>query len=294
MYGAVPLRHDQAAAARLSRGRHAGPGRHGAADQLHLRRHRLRRRAGHAWSASRSSPTWCSCGTRPGSRSPAATRSTGQRTAMAQRDAAARATLQDPAYAKRYAEFAAGFGAEAWDDEERARHPADARPGADPGARVRHALDAQDADRAAPGFDDPCLGPGLQGQGRRRLPRGLHDPHLDLAELPDPGVARRRPAPGRARGLRARAAPARARDEAARAVANHPLLSAILRFLRVGDVVPPQYRDVGRRATTTTSSRLEQHAKRPGASTSSRSTRPVSRCPSAPPAWTATRSRATS
>ena len=88
-------------------------------------------------------------------------------------------------------------------------------PGA--GARVRHALHPQDADRAAPGLDDPCVGPGLQGQSRGVLPRSLHDPHLDLAQLPDPGLAGRGPQAGGTGRLRADPAPARTGDEPSRA-----------------------------------------------------------------------------
>ncbi len=48
-------------------------------------------------------------------------------------------------------------------------------------ARLRHPIDAQDADLAASGLDDPCQRSGLQRRGRTGLPRSLHDPHLDLA-----------------------------------------------------------------------------------------------------------------
>ena len=53
------------------------PGQDAVPDQLHLRRHRLRRRAGHARNAWRSNRIWSSCGTRRGLPSPASTRSTG-------------------------------------------------------------------------------------------------------------------------------------------------------------------------------------------------------------------------
>ena len=46
MYGAVPLTGDQAPAAGAAAGRQAGPGQDAAADQLHVRRDRLRRRPG--------------------------------------------------------------------------------------------------------------------------------------------------------------------------------------------------------------------------------------------------------
>ena len=98
-----------------------------------------------------------------------------------------------------------------------AQRPAAARPRPGAGARVRHALHPQDADRAAPGLDDPCVGPGLQGQSRGVLPRSLHDPHLDLAQLPDPGLAGRGPQAGGTGRLRADPAPARTGDEPSRA-----------------------------------------------------------------------------
>ena len=46
MYGAVPLREIKQQLLRLQPGRHARPGEDAAAHQLHLRRHRLRRRSG--------------------------------------------------------------------------------------------------------------------------------------------------------------------------------------------------------------------------------------------------------
>ena len=75
-----------------------------------------------------------------------------QRTGMASAARLAE-TFKDPAYARRHATFAAGID---WNDDEQllnARLLPDP-PGA--GARVRHALHPQDADRAAPGLDDPC------------------------------------------------------------------------------------------------------------------------------------------
>jgi hypothetical protein len=80
------------------------------------------------------------------------------------------------------------------------------------GAGLCHAVDAQDADGAAAGFDDPRQRPGLQGRGRAELSRSLHDPHLDLAQLPDHRLARCRPAAGGAGGVRVRAAPGRGGD----------------------------------------------------------------------------------
>ena len=92
----------------------------------------------------------------------------------------------------------------------------DARPGAGPGAGLRHPVDAQDADLAAAGIDDPRLRPGLRPEGRGAVPRGLHGAHLDLAELPDPGLAGPGPPAGRAGGRRVGAAADRERHAAAR------------------------------------------------------------------------------
>ena len=76
-----------------------------------------------------------------------------------------------------------------------------AGPGAGPGPGVRHPVHAQDADLAAPGIDDPRARPGLRAEGGGELPRGLHDAHLDVAELPDPGLAGHRPPAGVPGGL---------------------------------------------------------------------------------------------
>ena len=94
------------------------------------------------------------------------------------------------------------------------------RQGAHPG--LRHPLDPQDPDQPAPGLDDPRLRPGLPAQGLGHVPRGLHDPYLDLAQLPDPGLARRRPAAGRAGGVRAGQEAGRDGDGAAREGADPP------------------------------------------------------------------------
>src|SRR5215468_7223144 len=91
-----------------------------------------------------------------------------------------------------------------------------ARPGPGPGTGVRHPVDAQDADLAAPGLDDPRARPGLRAQGGGELPRGVHDAHLHLTELPDPGLARPRPPAGVAGGLRTGRQADRVRDAAAR------------------------------------------------------------------------------
>src|SRR6202035_4662119 len=82
----------------------------------------------------------------------------------------------------------------------RRRRPAEpapaARPRPRPGPGLLHPIHPQDADLAAPGLDDPRLRPGLQPEGRGDLPRGLYDPHLDLAELPDPRLLGPGPSPG--------------------------------------------------------------------------------------------------
>ena len=108
----------QADAARLSQGRHAEPRAAGAADQLHLRWHRLRRRAGDDGVPGDQARPGVPVGRGlvrvrllPPDLPPAHRHGERQRRL--------RETLQDPAYAKRYAEFSASFGAEAWDDDER-------------------------------------------------------------------------------------------------------------------------------------------------------------------------------
>ncbi len=109
-----------------------------------------------------------------------------------------------------------------------AEHPPAAAAGR-AGAGLCHAIDAQDADLAAAGLDDPRQRSGLQGRGRTGLPRGLHDPHLDLAELPDHRVARRRPPAGRTGRLRVRrSARSKARWRSASAVATHSAAAEIL------------------------------------------------------------------
>src|SRR5699024_3239929 len=74
-------------------------------------------------------------------------------------------------------------------------------------------VDAQDADGAAAGIDDPRLRPGVLLRRRGSLPRGVYDAHLDVSELPDPGLPRPRPQAGRDGGLRTRAEAARPGDE---------------------------------------------------------------------------------
>ena len=91
-----------------------------------------------------------------------------------------------------------------------------ARSGAGPGPGVFDRVDPQDADLAAAGVDDPRDGPGFQPEGRGDLPRGVHDAHLHLPELPDPRV----PGPGQAAGgpggVRAGSKADRERDAAPR------------------------------------------------------------------------------
>ena len=97
-----------------------------------------------------------------------------------------------------------------------ARHPADPRSGQGQGAGLRDPVDAQDADLAASGIDDPRVRPGLRAEGGGELPRGLHGAHLDVAQLSDPGLARPRPPAGGAGGFRAGAEAGRVFDATAR------------------------------------------------------------------------------
>ena len=109
--------------------------------------------------------------------------------------------LRRPEYHAEYAEHAAQLG-----DDDGAligqRLLPDSGPG--PGPGVRHAVHAQDADVAAAGLDDPRARPRFRPQGGGKLPRGVHDAHVHLAELPDPGLARPRAAAGGAGGFRPR------------------------------------------------------------------------------------------
>src|SRR6266849_11081990 len=97
-----------------------------------------------------------------------------------------------------------------------AGYSARARPGPRAHSRVRDALDAQNPYRAAPRFNDSRLRPGFQAESRRGVSRGVHDAHLDVAQLSDSRLARRRPASSRARRLRAGAEASRSRDGPAR------------------------------------------------------------------------------
>jgi arginine decarboxylase len=168
-----------------------------------------------------------------------------QRTGMASAKKLAE-TLQDPAYAKRYAEFAAGFGPDAWDDEDRVLNtrliPDPAR------ARVRvyathsthktltalrqgsmiHVWDQDFKDKAEEAFHEAYMthtstSPNYQilaslDVGRRQVELEGYELVQRQLEL--------------AMTLREQ-------------VLHHPLLKRYFRFLRVGDVVPPQYRESG-------------------------------------------------
>ena len=103
-----------------------------------------------------------------------------------------------------------------------------ARPGPGAHPHLRHPVHAQDADLAAPGLDDPRLRRGLPPEQRGGLPRGLHDPHLDLAQLPGAGLAGRGPPAGRAGGVRAGAAPGRAVDDGPRPDRRAPVAVQVL------------------------------------------------------------------
>jgi len=155
-------------------------------------------------------------------------------------------TLQDPAYAKRYAEFGASFGPDAWDDDERVLAtrllPDPAR------TRVRvyathsthktltslrqgsmiHVWDQDFKDKAEEAFHEAYMthtstSPNYQilaslDVGRRQVELEGYELVQRQLEL--------------AMSLREQ-------------VLNHPLLKRYFRFLRVGDVVPPQYRESG-------------------------------------------------
>lgn len=135
---------------------------------------------------------------RPGSRSPASTPSTGPH---GDGDGApARQKLADPAYIAEYEKQLAADAANPPTDDELLNRrltpdPAKAR------VRVRVAVHPQDVDVVALRFDDPRLRPGLRAEGVGGLPRGVHGTHLDLTQLPDPGVAGPRPPPGGIEGV---------------------------------------------------------------------------------------------
>jgi arginine decarboxylase len=168
-----------------------------------------------------------------------------QRTAMATARKLCE-TLQDPAYAKRYAEFTAGFGPEAWNDEERVLStrllPDPAR------ARVRvyathsthktltslrqgsmiHVWDQDFKDKTEEAFHEAYMthtstSPNYQilaslDVGRRQVELEGYELVQRQLEL--------------AMSLREQ-------------VLNHPVLKRHFRFLRVGDLVPPAYRESG-------------------------------------------------
>ena len=154
-----------------------------------------------------------------------------------------RERLQDKDYGERYEAYLAADAKHPPTDDELLNAAAD--PGSCQGARprVRHSVDAQNPDSAAPGLDDPRLRPGLRPEGRRAVPRGVHGAHVDVAELPDPGLAGPGPSAG---GARRRASWCRSQIENAMqlrdAIDNHPLLSKYMVCLRTSDMIPDEYR----------------------------------------------------
>ena len=165
MYGAVPLREIKSKLLALKRAGKLDRVKMMLADQLHVRRHRLRRQRvmeeclaikpdlvflwDEAWFAfARFHPVYRN------------------RTAMtAARNAAGQAVRRELQASVR---GDAGGRCEAPADRRRAAEPpADAGSGQGQGAGLRHPVDPQDADVAAAGLDDPRLRPGLR---RRRSP----------------------------------------------------------------------------------------------------------------------------
>ena len=120
--------------------------------------------------------------------------------------------------------------------------PAAARSRLRPRPRLRDPVHPQDADVAAAGIDDPRLRPGLQPAGRGDVPRGVHDAHLHLTELPDPRLA----GPGRRQAaLEGFELVQKQIENAMRlreAVDNHPLLSKYMHCLTTADLIPAGYR----------------------------------------------------
>ena len=76
--------------------------------------------------------------------------------------------LRDPAYRQRISRPEPSGCTAPSGRRQLLRPAADPGPGAGPGAGLRHAVDAQDADLAAAGLDDPRLRPGLRAEGARR------------------------------------------------------------------------------------------------------------------------------
>ena len=105
-----------------------------------------------------------------------------------------RERLQDKAYGERYEAYLAAEADIPPTDEELLNRRRD--PGSGEGPRPGDRVDAQDADVAAAGVDDPRLRSGLRPEGRRAVPRGVYGAHVDVAELPDPGLARPWPPTG--------------------------------------------------------------------------------------------------
>ena len=127
------------------------------------------------------------------------------RTAMASARAL-RERLQDPDYKRRFEEYLATDVEDEPSDDDLLDRRLMPDPATGPGAGVCHPVDAQDADRAAAGIDDPCLRSGLRPEGRGAVPRGLHGAHVDLTQLPDPRVVGPGSPTGGARGRRTGAA----------------------------------------------------------------------------------------
>ena len=195
--------------------------------------------------------------------------------------------LRLPEYRERYDAQAEEVGAvDAADDEVLLEPAAHARSRPGPGPGVLHPVHPQDADLAAAGLDDPRLGPGLQPEGRGDLPRGLHDAHLHLPELPDPGLPGPGPPPGRPGGVRAGAEADRERDAAPRRGGPPPAAEQV-------HALPDHRRpDPGRIPAglhrPAAALRPAEHDQGLGAATSSSWTRPGSPSTSARPASTAT------
>ena len=206
---------DQVKAVGAQAGRQAGPRQDDLADQLHVRRHRVRRQPRHGGMPGDQA--------RPGvpvGRGVVRVRPLPPRVPQPHRDDGGANTCGTSCATR-----TTGVSSRRRWKPTRGRPPTDDEllnrrlipgPGQGPGAGLRHPVDAQDADVAAAGLDDPRLRPGLRPEGRRAVPRGLHGAHVDVAELPDPGVAGPRPPAGRPGRRRAGAAPDRERHATAR------------------------------------------------------------------------------
>jgi arginine decarboxylase len=151
--------------------------------------------------------------------------------------------FQSEAYAERYAEFASSFDEAAWADDEKCSIPACCPTRQGKGARLRHAVDPQDADRAAPGIDDPRLGSGLQGQGREAFHEAYMthtstSPNYQILATLDVG-RRQVELEGYELVQRQLELAMNLRDQ----VKAHPLLKRYFHFLTVADLVPEEFRE---------------------------------------------------